>query len=370
MRIRLLFLHICILFIGKSICAQQEILCHYVVTNIKIENEADILEVITNSDGTLTLSHPSNQEITDLFDPFEIFLFERIFPDTQSTELAKWHKLGSNSKQLFIDIGTSIDNTVYDIVGPYGLDTAINSDFIDLVDGQQFRLSGSIQTTDLSTCSVNCDPIPIEDDINITVSFSYNTNEDLLTIETTEETSCGNSFSINLSGGVDNGFDSFDNLNLQTWSVNSGETGEATTDDPCFFIEQNLYNLLQTNCNPSEGNIIVELINPDGIFHFSRVNVLGGENRVEFRDLTLSIAENKIDAISIYEVSGSPYLQIQNPKSQLLFIKIFDLTGKLVIPKTSDLENIAISQLSSNSIYLVQIEDTSGNTQVIKFIKR
>lgn len=370
MRIRLLFLHICILFIGKSICAQQEILCPYVVTNIKIENEADILEVMDNGDGTLTLSHQTDTAVTGLFSNYVISVFERTFPSVQSGELVKWYTLGANSKQLFVDIDQSISDAVYIVLESYEPDIFINQNFIELVDGNQFRLSGSIQTSDTTSCSTNCDPIPVGDEVNIQVSFSYNPIEDLLTMETIEETSCGNVFSLNLSGGIDNGFDNFNNLNLQTWSVNSGEAGEALTDDPCFFIEQNLYNLLQTNCYPSEGNLIVEIVNQDGIFHFVRDNPIGGEDRIEFRDLTLSITENKIDAISIYEVSGSPYLQIKNPKSQLLFIKIFDLTGKLVIPKTSDLENIAISQLSFNSIYLVQIEDNSGNTQVIKFIKR
>lgn len=364
------FVYILILLVCTTNYAQEEILCPWVTTIFKIENEEDILEVADNGDGPLTLTHPTDTAITELFGNYEISVFEKTFPSTQSVELMKYYNLGANSKQLFVDIDESISDAVYGILGSNEPDVLINSDFIELVDGNEFRLTGSIQTTDLSSCSINCDPSPVGDDINIRVSFSYNPAEDLLTMETLEETSCGNLFSVNLSGGVDNGFDNFDNLNLQTWSVNSGLVGQSTTDDPCYAIEQNLYGLIQTNCSPSEGNLIVEIVNEDGIFHFLRPNALLGEDRIEFRNVLLSVPKNILETVKVYQIAESNYLQIHNPQDLHLFIEIFDLTGKRVISKTSALENISIAQLSSNSICLVQIEDKYGNTDVIKFIKR
>lgn len=366
---KILTLSLLLLFCAETY-AQENPLCPWLTAIIKIENEEDILDIVNNGDGTLSLIHPTISEITELFSAYEIFIFERTFPDTQSTELAKLYDIGVNSQQLFVDVDETFPDTQYDIFGDFGTDILINNDFIDLVDGKLFRLSGSIQTSDLSPCSTNCVPTPVEDDVLITISFSYNPSEDVLTMSTTEETSCGNSFSINLSGGVDNGFDSFDDLNLQTWSINSGEAGESSIDDNCYSVEQNLYGLLQINCLSSEGNVISEIVNPAGVFHFVRPNALGGEDRIEFRDVQLSIEENVLENIYVYQIKNNPFLQVHNPNEQQLSLEVFDILGRQIVKKTRSFKDIQLAQLDSKSLYLARISDTSNNSRVFKFIKR
>ena len=364
----LIFLVFC-----ANLYAQEQLLCPWLETSIKIENEEDILLVTTNGDGTLTLTHPTDEDITNIFNGFDIFVFERTFPNAQSEELVKWHTLGANSKQVFSNLRDNVPDTVYTGYEFIGLDTAINSDFIDLVDGREFRLSRAISTTDIDPCDIDCEPVTVPLEINITVGFSYNPDTDLLTMESTEETSCGNSFSINLSGGVDFEDASFDDFTLQTWAVNSGTQSIVDFDEACFQTELLFYNLFTIYCanNGSENpNFRVVNINSAGIFQLVQRNPFFGEDRLEFRDVQLSIEENFLENIYVYQIKNNPFLQIHNPNGQQLSLEVFDILGRQIVEKTNSFEDIQLAQLDSKSLYLVRISDTSINSKVFKFIKR
>lgn len=228
--------------------SQEEIVCPWVTTIFKIQQESDIPNITTNSDGTLTITHPTNEAITSIFSNYKVTVLERAFPSAQSEELIKAYIVSANSKQLFADLRDNVSETIYSDFESIGPHTFINTDFINLVDGNEYRLSAAISTTDFDPCSINCDPEPLGDDINIILRFMYNPDEDVLQIETTQDTSCGNSFSVSLSGGADFGDPLFNDLYLQTWSVNSATINTQDFDESCFEPEYILYDLLQMIC--------------------------------------------------------------------------------------------------------------------------
>ena len=180
-------------FISYQIIAQEQILCPGTESFFKIENEADILISTTNNDGTLTLTHPTNQEITDIFINYEIYEFEQTFPSSPFEEDLKFYTIETNSKQLFIDLNNNTSEEIYSNFQPIRIDTSINNDFITLVDGREFRLSKYISTSDADGCVINCGPDPVPESLRVIVSFSYDPITELLTMTTTENTSCDNS---------------------------------------------------------------------------------------------------------------------------------------------------------------------------------
>lgn len=113
----------------------------------------------------------------------------------------------------------------------------------------------------------------------------------------------------------------------------------------------------------------VEVINSAGIFQFSKPNPFFGEDRIEFRDVTLSVTENQLEDIYIYEFRGNPYLQISNSSTQIFNIKIYDLLGKEVLTKTPTTKDLNISQLSSKTVYIIQLENQIGEFKNFKFLK-
>ncbi|GEQ86094.1 hypothetical protein ULMS_16020 [Patiriisocius marinistellae] len=307
--------------------------------------------------------------INNVFEGYELSQFEQSFPSSSNPELLKFYTIGYNSKELFLDIGSSLSGRfIFDNPAPVN---EILSSIIDFVDGKEFNLDGFYQVSDIDPCSSDCPFVMVSNEFYTRVAFEYDAAAQLLTMETVDVTSCGNQFSISFAGPNDIG-GSGEFQNAQTWRIDSFDVGANNQGDECFNVESTLFSLFELACNElPDGQLGIITRTATDELILKKDNVFGGELAVLLRDASLSVDENQLDNVIVFETENNPYLQVENKTNRELDLRIFDLNGREVIGKTALINNtINITALQKGTLYLISLNDNFGDRNTIKFIKQ
>ncbi|MFT7072409.1 T9SS type A sorting domain-containing protein [Patiriisocius sp. Uisw_017] len=354
-----------LLFFGQSF-SQSDPFCFGISSILQFGNNSNLPQVSDNGDGTITLIF-SEQYITDLFAEYGIYAFEQFSGNR--------YRMESNSKNLLIAIEDQVPSSQIEVDNDYLPSGPIQQEFLDFVDGKTFDLIGTEeydedQVINCYNGPMICDPLDqVPENFNFQVAINYDSQNDLLLFETVSTTSCESSFSFSMRRSASTDFEK----ELQIWSIDSAVSNML--DGACGLIEFRTYLVMQLLCdnNFDYGGFGSQYYFPDelGVFRLRKGTPLMGEFLVDFRDTELSIEENNLSEVLIYEKTGSPYLQLKNPQDKELSIVIFDLTGKNVLSKTSFKNNtLNIGVLQSNAIYLLHVKTTKGDSKVFKLLKR
>jgi len=296
--------------------AQQAVLCALQNHQIKIESAADIPAVTDNPDGSVTLTH-QDQNITDIFAQDIVHDFYQSYPNANPEgELIKYYTIVHGNRALI--------NNLYDygypdtyFMEPYP-NTAISTTLIDLLDNKTYKLTN--YCTESSEEGWTCPEFEqnIPEGFELKITFEYDATNDMMHAETVGVSTCGNAFSISMKGGYDDGFGTTDNT-LQLWESEAGNSTLTDYSQPCHYIENILYSVLDIACNEGHnyGNIRVDANNGEtGQFVLERENALFATDFLTFEDSSLSVEQYSFQNIKPFEIKGNPYLQISNLNNQ------------------------------------------------------
>ena len=363
-----------VLFLAVSniASAQEDIMCSELRSLIAIHNNSDLPTVNYNDDDTLSLVFPQ-QNITDIFSNYSISDFYQAFPNG-SENLQKYYYLKHYSKALLVDITSNVDNTIISLDEEQT--TQISQDLIDVLDGFTFYVIKHV--TDTGNCTneigiIDCPYTNLPEDTDLSLTFTYNSDNDSFHVESNQLTPCGNFFSTNLKGGNPNGVDfNFSDYSLQTWENEIGTSAPITNSEPCYNIENLLFGIMGVSCDYdyNYGNIDISLDQNTGNIRFTRKMVLLGFTGVELSlSNTASIEDEAFQNIKPFEIKDNPYLQIANLNNQLVKIEMYNTSGQLIIQvKTFEENSINISNLYTG-LYFIKLSNLNNQQKIFKFLK-
>jgi hypothetical protein len=348
----------------------QDPFCLELTNIIKIESTSDIPIISDNGDGTITLTHPDEQYITDIFASYTLYGFYQANPSSSNPETLKYYFIEHNSKNLFSDVNELVPETIY-TVDNYIPDYEMSQSLITLLDGNTYRFSGVkyFSPGDMSgNCffSSNCIFDSLPEDFSMEILFSYNNNDDSFRLETPTPTSCGNVFEISIKPNY-NSQPSFSEL--QTWEISPDSSGEFV--ENCSETESWFYGPFGLNCSDFyDEQIRYNIISNDGIIRFQIFDVFGGQTLLEFRDINLGIDDSFLSKISLYQIKNSEFITITNPNQLNVSGQIYSTSGKRILSNTRFNNNtLGIDILEKNVIYFV-ILTIDNQSKMVKFIKR
>ena len=359
------------LFIIASslVFGQETVLCSLQTDIFKIENSDNIPTVTDNGDGTITLTQ-QDQVITDIFSQYIIYDFYQSYPNSNPEgELIKYFTIVHGNKALISELRDYAHPQTF-LVNDY-VNTTISPLLIDLLDNKTYKL--------VKYCTWSTEgglPCPegelyIPEEFELKIAFEYDTVNDIIYAETVDVSSCGNSFSIGMKGGFDDGFGSTDNT-LQLWESEPGISTLTDYSQPCHNIENMLYSVLDVSCSEGNnyGNIRVNTDNgEEGQFVLERENALFATDFLTFQDNALSIDENSFNSIRLFQTKGNPYLQISNLNNQIITVEIYSTSGQLIKQtKTFEENNLDISNLTTG-LYFIKLSNLNNQQKIFKFLK-
>ena len=355
-----LFLNFNILF------SQDYIHCYELRTLVQIPDGNNIPIITTNTNGTITLTFPQ-QAITDIFANYEIYDF---YPAVVNS----FFYLKHNSKSLIEDVQNNVSPMIieFDVLSA---DT-IHQDLIDALDGETFRVIKTVGVTDPSSCTdfFGNDLCPYQDvpsNSNLEFSFTYDSVNDSFLVESTQNTTCGNFFSITMKGGNPN-----DNINntpytLQTWETSVGVSAFNPPTNLCHYSENRLFGIMGIYCvyDYFYGNVNITIDPVTSNLKFTRDMVLLGYEGIELENIqTNSLEEREFQKLIPYLENGTFLLNIKNFQNQDLEIEVFDVNGKQIIQNTKYQANQIDFSTFSNGIYFIRLIDEK-QIRTFKIIK-
>ena len=322
--------------------------------NISIEEASNIPSVVNNSDNTVTLVH-SEQYITDIFSNYTIYSFEQAFPEATSDALLRWYTVECESKSLINELYDNVPTTTFFINNDFE-GYAISQTFKDFFDGQRFRFSEFNSTSDLDPCTFGCPLDPVPNDFELLVDFSYDAQNDVLVMTTTNATPCGTEFRFSFKERS-----STPGEGLVLWESEKQECFDMFQTANCI-TESTLYSSLFTG--PSS----LELINGED-FKMTTLNGVFGEDNILFTREVLSVDRFSLEKeIQIHPNPLADYIHIKADNAIIRKVSVFNLLGKQVITSKGNTKDVNVSQLQSG-IYLCRIETERG-TISRKIIKK
>ena len=136
------------------------------------------------------------------------------------------------------------------------------------------------------------------DGFELKITFQYDASNEIMHAETVGLSSCGNSFSIGMKGGYDDGFGTTENT-LQLWESEPGISALTLYDQPCHPIGSMLYLVLDIRCfeGVNLGNIKVTDNSEVGQIVLERENSLFAVDFLTFEDNALSIEGSELNSL-------------------------------------------------------------------------
>ena len=361
--------------ISNVLIAQQAVLCGLQTDTFRIESSENIPAITSNGDDTVTLMFP-DAYVSAIFANYTVYDFYQSFPNT-SEALEKYYNVTYDTRSLIEDIVANVPTTILEYSGAningisLPFNSNVNPDLILALDDNTFELTKYRVTSDTDECYGNCTLIDVPNDFVFRVKFNYNSETELLHMETESLTPCGNTFSIGLSGGNPNEFNQTD-YNLQLWESTSVTATETEFSQPCHEIEAAVFAVLNIVCSPYDyaiGNISVTLDSENESFRFNRSNMVFGEHIVEFSRTNLSVVDETLQVMKPFQIEGNPYLQISNLNNQSVNVDIYNTSGQHITQVKNFEENsLNISDLSVG-LYFIRISNLNNQQKIFKFFK-
>lgn len=364
-----------IIFIAYTlfVISQETILCPLQNEVFKIENSINVPIVTYNGDNTISLTFQDNNA-TEIFSNYTIYDFYQTFPNSSET-LQKYYNITFDTNNLLEDMFASVPADIIVYSGSavdttnFPFKTDINPTIIDNLDGNTYRLTKYISTSDTNPCSNTCILLDVPEAFSFIVSFNYDTTEEILYMESYEPTTCGNSFLIGLTGGNPNFIGNTDDT-LQLWNTTPGVSAVYEDPQPCIGFESQVFSVLGISCGDFNfGNIDVQFDEETESFQFYREHILFGYHILEFSSTNLSVMEDVFKKTKPFQIEGNPYLQLSNQNNQTIKIEIFNTSGQEIIKSTTFKENSLDLSNMSSGLYFIRLSNLNNQQKVFKFLK-
>jgi len=340
---------------------QANTLCSPQIDYITIQNISDVPTVSNNNDGTVTLTHPE-QYITDIFSNYDIYEFYQSFPE--STE---FYTIVHNSKALINSIFYNVSSSIFE-VQEYTF-SPVDPNLITLLDNKTFKLISFCR--DIPEVGETCEDnqVVVSNDFDLKIAFNYDSNLDIMNVETVNLSPCGNSFSVGMRGGYEDFTGTLDNK-LQLWESELGISNESDVNDPCHYPELMFYGLLDISCfeGSNVGNLFVYPGTNTGQIILERETAIFSTDFMVFEEDNLSIEENSFTQMKPYKTVNNPYLQISNSENQSISIEILSLSGQIILKETPfETNSIALSNFAKG-LYFIKLKTLNNQQKVFKFL--
>ena len=340
---------------------QTNTLCSPQIDYITIENISDVPTVSYNSDGTVNLTHPE-QYITDIFSNYDIYDFYQSFPE--STE---FYTIVHNSKDLINSIFDNVSSSIFEVQEyPY---SPIDPNLITLLDNKIYKLV--YYCSDIPEVEETCEDnqVVVSNDFDLKIAFNYDSNLDIMNIETVNLSPCGNSFSVGMRGGYEDFTGTLDNK-LQLWESELGISIESDVNDSCFHPEIMLYGLLDISCfeGSNVGNLIVYPGTNTGQIILERETAIFSTDFMVFKEDNLSIDDNTLSQMKPFKSVNNPFLQISNSENKKVSIEILSISGKIILTETTfETNSIELSNFAKG-LYFIKLKTLNNQQKLFKFL--
>lgn len=345
-------------FISSFGLAQQDVLCGS-TEFILIEDQSNIPAITDNGDKTITLTH-KEQYITDIFSNYIIYDFYQSYPDSGGT-LSKFYTIYCQSKDLINNMKQNIPSEIFSSYSSYA-STAINKELIQFVDGKIFNYSKYESTSD----KVSKTKKDIPNNFNLQVEFNYNLEEDLLYMQSVEQTPCGNTFSVAFKGGETEG------NNLQLWESYNKFCIRSSLDQACYSPEISLYDMIgifRGGLGLIFDNITPSFDDKNNTLQFLKQNAVFGEDIVVFEEDILSVNETTFDNIKLISSNNSSYIEFTNIKKQDFQVEVFSVLGEKIIKKTPYQKNTISLNTFQSGLYIIKLTNSNNDFKIFKYFK-
>ncbi|OUR92613.1 hypothetical protein A9Q87_06110 [Flavobacteriales bacterium 34_180_T64] len=346
---------------------QNYVLCSIQNDYVIIESTDNIPAISDNGDGTITLTH-QDQNITDIFAEYTIYNFYQAFPESNG-ELFKYYVISHGNKTLLNTLYNDVSSDIFFIDQEYPSIT-MSSNLINLLHNKTYKLIKYCSNIpeDGQYCEDNEQNIP--DGFELKIAFNYDINDDIMYAESVGLSPCGNSFSIGLKGGHPD-FNEFTNDKLQLWKSTESVSSESNFSDPCHYIEEMLYSMLDIGCLEFHvGNLIIYNGIENGQIILERETGIFSTDFMTFENHNLSINESTLRQIKLFQLEANPYLQISGLENQLISIEIFNVSGQRIVSETPfEINSINISKFKKG-LYFIKLSTSNNQQSVVKFLKK
>ncbi|WP_223034787.1 T9SS type A sorting domain-containing protein [Hanstruepera marina] len=343
--------------------SQNPILCPHLSDTFKISESSNVPTITENDDGTIMLISPQ-QYITDIFNNYSIYGFERSFPTADSEPLSQYYTIFFENKDLIVDLYHNVPSEIFE----FNYDdetvptiTTIDQNIIDNLNGKTFYLKSRCFTGSGGlTCENTEEETP--EDMIILLEFNYDSSTELLNISSPEITPCGNSFNIDYTGKTHN--------QISIWNSVPEIINESyeTPYPDCHAFESSLYRILGVTCDANLYEFMNYSYNNNELT-LSKETGLEAIEYLKFEDYSLSTPSNNLDNIQLITPSNSEQIYFKNMKDSSYQFEIFDVSGKSFINSTIyGKDKISINQLPKG-LYFIRLNN-SKSKKVFKFIKK
>lgn len=315
---------------------------------LTIENETDIPEIsaISNS-NTLKIIHRETY-INDVFSKYDIYKFEKAFPNFSTPSLQKVYTVSVNSKSLINEIKATISAAIFKVDRAFeGFElTKSQQDFFN---SNTFIATKSIFTSDTSQCVFDCNLEVLPNDFNISIKTSYDVEKQLLIIENSTETSCGNNFKLGFKGMLKE--DSY-----ILWETSTTKNCFNQTINTNCQKEANFYEMILLD--DGENGLILEFDKENNSFKMKKGNGIFGETVFLFESKTASLNDFS-KKIKVFKNPETNFLEIQHNTIQIKSIEIFNVLGSKVKQQNYSENFIDVSNLKKG-LYFIVLETDKG----------
>ena len=346
-----------LLLISWVSVSQNPNLCAGLIDYIIIENTNHVPSINENTeDGSLILTF-NQQYISDLFANYTIYDFYQSFP-SGSEETQKYYTIAYSSRDLMNDINTQIPTNILVVDNIYS-STSLSPSIISFLNNKQFRYSK--YCSDVPEVGEECsdNEMVLNSDFNVLVSFSYDSSNDVLTMQSDGLTPCQNAFSISFKGGVDSN-------DIQIWEIQLGTIAENPS---CDYAETFFNNMLNIGCFPGShyGDISFLIDTSENTIKLGRNTLVFSYDYITLDFQTLSNKSFNLENIKLITAPDAPYITFSNLNNKVYHIEVFDISGKQILPKTGFNNHTISTEYFSKGLYFIKLYSDSYN-KTFKFL--
>jgi hypothetical protein len=315
--------------------------------------------------------------VTDIFANYSIYDFYQIFPGS-SENLQKYYNISFNSKSLIEDIMENVPTSTLEWTGAETPEISpirsnMNTALIEALDGKVFEV------TNYGSVSDECDPFfdspscalqDLPDNLIFTFSANYDSETELMHIESEELTTCGNAFSIDLAGGNNSTFNISDE-NLQLWASTHGTAAISEFTEPCHQIESIIFSVLDIACEPYDndyGNFYYRINTDTGSIRFIRSLAIFAYKIIEFSEIDLSIDDENFQLMRPFKEGTNPYLQILNLNNRLISLEIYNTLGQQIFRTEAFQENTIDTSKFETGLYFIKLSNLNNQHKTFKIL--
>lgn len=311
---------------------------------VKIEHEKNVPVVFLSDDDTVNVVF-TEQYITEIFSKYKVYSFEKMFPDSSSETLKKYYSFTCNSRAIINELVKNVSEDILYFQYSYeekGINKELKTNFIN---PERYKIESFAYSSE-EPCLDRCNFISVKPEKIFTVEVFYDKIKDELVFKSIGKTYLDVEFEYRFKEYAIGSH----NL-LGIWETSTNKNYLKISDEDSTNPEFSLYGMII-------GNFGVKFQKVDDNTLIIRANnMIFGEDVFKFSSKTLSVEEedygNYLDILK-NPIQNTLQLSLDNDNTNIRALRIYDVSGKLLINKEKNFLNTNTSNLSKG-LYFLQI---------------